>query len=193
MTMGGLPVGFLHWPDFEKHKQAIIDLCLANEKQNTVESDVGTSIKNNLWESKFDFLNGHTELSELNTWLTMATNDFVNVVNNREHKLGIIESWAHVTRPGGYHGPHRHPTSTWSGIFYVDADDYSDGAASNMFFNHFTMPRLPGYEFFEEQIEIQFKPGLLVIFPSTMLHYAKPYLGKDRRIVIAFNSFVFKQ
>jgi uncharacterized protein (TIGR02466 family) len=191
ITMGGIPVGVTEWEEFEQHKQTIIDICLQEEKPNTIESGVAPGIKTNMWESNFDFLTKHSELAELNTWMNITVNRFVNFVNGKEHRMAITESWAHVTRPNGYHGPHRHPGSTWSGIFFVDADYTED--SGTMLFNHFNMPRMPGYEFFEEDTEIIFKPGALVIFPSTMMHYAKPYLGKDKRIVIAFNSLVFKQ
>lgn len=190
ISAGAIPIGAIGWEGFETHRQQIIDFCLSKETPNTIESNIGVDIKNNLWESDFNFLN-NPELSALNNWLNVTITDFVSTINRQQHRLGITESWAHVTRPGGFHGPHRHPWSTWSGIFYVYADDESK--ASNTFFNYFDMPQLPGYEFFEEQFEIPFKPGLLVIFPSTMLHYAKPYLGNDKRIVISFNSVVFKQ
>lgn len=190
LTVGGLPIGGIEWEDFELYRQQIIDFCLSKEKVNTIESNVGVGIKNNLWESDFNFLN-NPELQPLNNWLNVTITEFISTINRKQHRVGITESWAHVARPNGFHGPHRHPWATWSGIFYVYADDETNG--SNVFFNHFNLPRLPGYEFFEEQITIPFKAGSLVIFPSTMLHYAKPYLGNDKRIVISFNSVVFKQ
>lgn len=183
--VGGIPIGRANWDEFDRCKESIIQLCLQKEKPNTVESNVGINLKNNLWESTFDFLQ-HPELLELSTWMHTTTSAFINKVNNVEHQIAITESWAHVTRPNGYHGPHRHPWSTWSGIFYVFADTPS--VANNTFLNQFNMPVVPGYEFFEEEFQIEFKAGSLVIFPSTMLHYAKPYLGNDKRIVISFNS-----
>jgi len=166
----------------------LVNTCLESEKPNTVESGVGTQIKNNLWESEFNFLEQKQELNPLKTWMEIATADFVNYINKTNYKILITESWAHVTRPGGFHGPHRHTLSAWSGIFYVYADDESTGV--NWFFNHFSLPPIKGYEFFSEQYKVNFCAGKLVIFPSTMLHYAEPYLGKDKRIVIAFNSTV---
>lgn len=187
-SVGQLPIGNAVWPDFEKHKQSIIDLCLLNEKANTIESGVGVPIKNNLWESDFNFLTVHPEVQELSSWMSKTLADFSSTVNRRNQRCAITSSWAHVTRPNGYHGPHRHPYSTWSGIFYVYADD--EKSAHNTFHNFFDLPRIPGYEFWEETFLIPFKAGSLVIFPSTMLHYATPYLGKDYRIVISFNSVV---
>jgi uncharacterized protein (TIGR02466 family) len=185
---GSIPIGTSAWPEFDQHRNTIIDVCLANEKPNQIESNIGSPIKTNLWESKFDFLQAHPELSALHTWMHQSVSEFVSNINKKQYHLAITESWAHVTRPGGSHGPHRHPYSTWSGIFYVDADMPDSG--QNVFFNHFDMPKVLGYDFFEEQFEVNFMPGTLVLFPSTMMHYAKPYLGNDRRIVISFNSVV---
>jgi uncharacterized protein (TIGR02466 family) len=183
--VGSIPIARSFWKEFDQHKNAIVDLCLRQEKTNVIESNIAVDLKQNMWESNFNFLS-QPSLTELNTWMHSVTSDFVSNVNNKSHRIAITESWAHVTRPSGYHGPHRHPWSTWSGIFYVYADDPS--VANNTFLNQFNMPVIPGYEFFEEEMQIEFKAGSLVIFPSTMLHYAKPYLGNDKRIVISFNS-----
>lgn len=183
--VGGIPIARIAWDKFHNVRDNIIQFCLSQEKPNTIESNIAVNLKNNLWESSFDFLQ-QAEMLELSAWMHYTSSDFVSTVNQKQHQVAITESWAHVTRPGGYHGPHRHPWSTWSGIFYVYADDES--VANNTFLNHFNMPRVAGYEFFEEEMQIEFKEGSLVIFPSTMLHYAKPYLGKDKRIVISFNS-----
>jgi len=189
-AVGMIPIGEFKWDDFDQHKQKIIDLCLAQEKPNVIESKVGAGIKQNLWESKFTFLEDHDELTELRLWFNQTLAYFASTINKKDHSVAIRESWAHVTRPHGWHGPHRHPYSVWSGIFYVDADQIE--GSHNTFFNHFDLPRVPGYEFWDEQFDIKFKPGHLVIFPSTMLHYAPPYLGNDRRIVISFNSLVMR-
>lgn len=189
--VGAIPIGSAMWSDFEKNKQTIIDLCLSQEKPNTIESNIGTPIKGNMWESKFGFLESNPELKDLKIWCNTVLANFLHTINHRPQQPLITESWCHVTSPGGFHGPHRHPWSTWSGIFYVSADEEEN--AYNSFHNFFDLPQLPGYEFWEETFVVPFKPGQLVIFPSTMLHYAKPYPGKDKRIVISFNSIVLKQ
>lgn len=187
-AVGAVPIGQYKWDQFDNFKQQVIDVCLAQEKPNVVESGIGEPIKNNLWESPFNFLDSDTNLIELKMWMLQALTTFGNTVSKSNYRFAITESWAHVTRPNGFHGPHRHPRSVWSGIFYVDADSTSN--AHNTFFNHFALPRIPGYEFWNEQFDIRFEPGVLTLFPSTMLHYAPPYLGNDKRIVIAFNSIV---
>lgn len=186
-AIGAVPIGSFYWDKFPQNKQSLIDICLAQEKPNVVESNVAYNIKSNLWESKFNFLED-PRLTELKLWMLDTLQFFSKTVNKRDHLFAITESWAHVTRTNGWHGPHRHPTSTWSGIFCIDTDSLDN--AHNTFFNHFHLPRLPGYEFWDEQFDVKFLPGKLTIFPSTMLHYAPPYLGNGRRIVLAFNSIV---
>lgn len=186
-TAGGIPIGLIDWREFEIYKSDIINFCLNRYKPNLIESNIAVGVKQNLWESKFDFLE-QPELSKLKIWLTITLNDFVNTLNRSNYHTAITESWAHVTELHGHHQPHRHPQSLWSGIFYVQQEDINSG--KNIFFNYFSLPKVPGYDFFCDQFEIDIVPGRLVLFPSSMLHYANSYLGTDKRIVIAFNSII---
>lgn len=185
LNVGAVPIGIYDWDQFQDYKRLIIDYCLLNEKSNTVESNIAPEVKHNLWESDFNFLS-KPHLHELNNWITLTTRLFVNTVNNSNYHVAITDSWAHITENGGHHEPHRHLNSSWSGIFYIQQEDLNSG--KNIFFNYNSMPNIKGYEFYNEQFTIDIKPGRLVIFPSTMLHYAKPYLGTDKRIVVAFNA-----
>ena len=180
-SVGNIPILTIDWPEFNNHKDDIVNVCLSNEKENTIDSGIAVNLKNNIWESDLNFLD---KLPALNKWFIDTTQDFLREINNKEFKVHIMESWAHVTRENGWHGPHRHQYHTWSGIFHVSADRPENGA--NTFFNHFSMPIQPEYSFFSEDFDIKFKPGQLILFPSTMMHYAKPYVGKER-IVIAYN------
>jgi uncharacterized protein (TIGR02466 family) len=185
LNVGSTPIGIYDWTSFQKHKTSIVDYCLLNEKSSTIESDIAPEVKHNLWESDFNFLN-RPELIELTKWITVTTKDFINSINHSNYHIAITDSWAHVTSTTGHHEPHRHTNASWSGLFYVQQGDIDSG--KNIFFNYHTMPDIKGYEFYNEQFTIDIKPGRLVIFPSTMLHYAKPYLGTDKRIIISFNS-----
>lgn len=187
LTAGGIPIGLIDWLDFNQHKDNIINFCLKNYKPNTIESNIAVRAKNNLWESDFSFLE-NKELSALKCWITIVLNKFVNQVNQSNYHVVLTESWAHVTNADGYHHPHRHPNSVWSGIFYIQQDDVDSG--KNIFFNYYSLPKIPGYDFFCDQFEVDIVPGRLVLFPSSMLHYATSYLGTDQRIVIAFNSII---
>ena len=109
-----------------------------------------------------------------------------------------MESWFHVTKPGGYFGPHNHPMHTWSGVYCVahgGDDPESDSgkltminphSTSTMFIDLATANWKPPYHMGNRMFRLS--PGDLVLFPSWMLHEVLPYEGDDVRITVAFNA-----
>lgn len=107
------------------------------------------------------------------------------------------ESWFHVTRRGGYFGPHNHPMHSWSGVYCVSHDgddpDSDSGKLSfidptalfNMYIDFATVNMKPPYHMGTRMYRLG--PGDLVLFPSWMLHEVTPYEGDDVRITVAFN------
>jgi uncharacterized protein (TIGR02466 family) len=184
VNLGEIPLGYF---DYDSSKLDLIkQYCLSNEKPNTIESLINSTAKSNLWESTFNILDAQ-ELSNLKIWLTTTSQEFVNQLNNiRPYKFVITESWAHVTRNHGYHLPHRHNHSTWSGIFYVSSGNYESG--QNSIYNPYYIERKTGLDFMDDRFVVEFKPGRLVLFPSMLMHDAVPYVGEEPRIVIAFNA-----
>jgi hypothetical protein len=186
INLGIIPIALVDCPNFDKHKSALKEYCLKNEKANTVESGVAITAKNNLWESKFDFLEAdNMSLNQLKLWITSVAQEFINDVNKTNHRFLITESWAHVTRQHGYHEPHRHTHCTWSGIFYVDSDLPASGA--NSIFLPYYIEHRPGTEFSFDKFDVEFESGRLVLFPSMLMHNAQSFHGNER-IVIAFNG-----
>lgn len=107
------------------------------------------------------------------------------------------EAWFHVTRKGGYFGPHNHPLHAWSGVYCVahDGDDpQSDSGKLTMINPHSTstmyfdmaMARMKR-PFSMGNLMLRLSPGDLVLFPSWLLHEVLPYDGDDLRITVAFN------
>jgi uncharacterized protein (TIGR02466 family) len=185
ILLGKIPLLISDWEDFRLYKEKIINVCLQLEKQNTVESNISVQTKKNLWESDFDFLEVTNELIDLKLWLIKESESMINKINNNNYKVAITESWAHVTRPNGYHIPHYHNNSTWSGIFYVDSDTEEQG--NNWYLPYF-IERKPGLDFAEDRFSSKFVPGRLILFPSMLMHDAEPYQGKNARILIGFNA-----
>jgi len=183
--LGKIPLLTSQWDAFDTNKQAIVDLCMQLEIPNTVESNVAPNAKSNLWESKFDFLEKHQPVSALKLWLLQETTALINSFNNSSYNAIITESWAHVTRSGGYHKPHQHNNSTWSGIFHVDTE-FNKGGSNNWYLPYY-MERKLGLEFADDRFTINCTPGTLILFPSMLLHDADTYYGNSPRIAIAFN------
>jgi uncharacterized protein (TIGR02466 family) len=189
ILLGKIPLLINDWNNFDHYKNSIIQTCILNEKPNIIESNVSPYAKKNLWESKFDFLESHKSLNELKLWLMSESEKLINTFNNSNYRIIITESWAHVTRNGGYHRPHCHNNSTWSGIFYISTSEESNTGNNNWYLPYY-MERKAGLEFADDRFTSLFVPGRLILFPSMLLHDAEPYYGKDPRIVISFNSIL---
>lgn len=114
-------------------------------------------------------------------------------------KLQIAnEAWFHVTRRGGFFGPHNHPLHSWSGVYCVchHGDDPDSDSGKLTFINPFSTNTM-----FMDMATAKFRPpfspahrmmrleaGQLVLFPSWLLHEVMPYEGDDVRITVAFNA-----
>ena len=111
-----------------------------------------------------------------------------------------VQAWANVNTLGHANVCHYHPGSFWSGTYYVDdggcAADPSLGGELEML-----DPRGPGPGMYAPALKfagedgasvgaaetIRPKPGLMVLFPSWLMHQVRPYRGTRTRISIAFN------
>ncbi len=184
--LGKIPLLTSKWEKFEENKNVIVETCLQAEIPNTIESNIAVNAKSNLWESSFDFLEKQSIINNLKLWLIEESTLLINNFNNSNYKMIITESWAHVTRYGGYHSPHYHPNSTWSGIFYVDTEINKGG--NNNWYLPYYMERKLGLDFADDQFTVKCEPGNLILFPSMLLHDADLYTGTNPRIVISFNS-----
>jgi uncharacterized protein (TIGR02466 family) len=99
-----------------------------------------------------------------------------------------IYAWANVNRAGDFNKMHVHPASTWSGTYYVDSGDPTNGAAPLHLFDPCparTVSFLPNVV--HESVYIHPKAGLMVLFPSYVPHMVFPHEGTGTRISIAFN------
>jgi uncharacterized protein (TIGR02466 family) len=107
--------------------------------------------------------------------------------------------WANINRSGHGNEFHSHPGSFWSAVYYVDdggidADPALGGELE------FMDPRGPGPAMYAPNLAfgkfglsvganetIRPRAGLLVMFPSWILHQVRPYGGTSTRISIAMN------
>jgi uncharacterized protein (TIGR02466 family) len=99
--------------------------------------------------------------------------------------------WVNLLKTGGQHSGHIHPHSIISGTFYVDVPRGS-GAI------RFEDPRLPlmmvapprdkdGPEDLQSFVQVQPRPGLLLMWESWLRHEVLPGTGRGERLSISFN------
>jgi uncharacterized protein (TIGR02466 family) len=92
--------------------------------------------------------------------------------------------WVNLLKGGGHHSGHIHPHSILSGTLYVEVPAGS-GAI------RFEDPRLPlmmaAPRRQESFLEVQPRPGLLLLWESWLRHEVLPGTGRGERLSISFN------
>ena len=109
-------------------------------------------------------------------------------------------TWFHVTRRHGFFVSHNHALASWSAVYCVKDGMDPAGAASGGVLRLFD-PRTgadayvdPANQrlrapFIVGDLELQLRPGQLVVFPSYLFHEVTPYDGPDVRITVATNCW----
>lgn len=109
-----------------------------------------------------------------------------------------INAWVNINPPGSSNALHGHPGAYWSAVYYVDDGDAGPDDGGALFFQdpRGVLPAMhdPLLRFRVEgcltagYIEsIRPTPGLLVVFPSWLLHAVDPFHGPRPRVSVAFN------
>ncbi len=167
------------------------DLILEREKttQSAVKSNVGG------WQSQIDFLNWEgsavaTLGRYLGTAVEMATKQLPLVAPNVKIEFDLV-AWAAVNRKGNYNTSHVHPMATWSGVYYVDpGDEPRSGLGAVLEFEHpiqaMVMNFFPGL--LPSTLLVRPEAGLVILFPSSLVHNVRMYQGERPRICVPFNA-----
>ena len=107
--------------------------------------------------------------------------------------LKITQSWVNKCFPGEAHHKHAHTNSVISGVFYINADPSTD----KIFFDKGTYDplQLEPVDFNLWNSTSWYFPvttGMLVLFPSNLLHFVDAVEGsneRDVRMSLSFNTF----
>jgi uncharacterized protein (TIGR02466 family) len=120
----------------------------------------------------------------------------------KDLEIDFPDSWYHITNAGGFHDAHLHHGCSWCGIFYLQVGQSdgpgkrSEGAPNGGSRFYSPLDRGGGYRdagnrYLVPALDLPIENGLLLIFPSYLLHSGLPYQGQIDRIVIAFNAQCF--
>ena len=99
----------------------------------------------------------------------------------------IIGCWSVRLRRGGFHVNHIHPEGWVSSAYYASVPDEVDDSTQRSGWLKFGEPRfaVPGLGPF---LEVQPKPGRLVLFPSYLWHGTNSLRGDTPRISVPFDA-----
>jgi len=145
------------------------------------------------WHSEADFFlrkeEGHRELAKRIARAVREATEEMAASDPKSWTLGF-DGWINVNEPGSYNAPHDHPGAFWSGVYYV-AVPAKSGAIELI------DPRptpaaqaLLQTRMFASAAQVKPKPGLMIIFPSSLKHWVQPNAAAEDRISIAFNATV---
>ena len=158
-----------------------------NKCETTAIKNSGNSYSNNFYALDDNSMKRIKEFSNkcLNTYFEKIYSPLSN------SKLRITQSWINYTNLNEYHHPHAHTNSIISGVFYVSADKEFDKitfAKNN--YQQIEIEYKKANDYNTNEIDIKVGTNELILFPSSLLHYVPPTTNKNKRISIAFNSFV---
>ena len=104
----------------------------------------------------------------------------------------IANGWINVNPSGAYNAPHDHPGAFWSGTYYIQVPDDTEGHGGAI---EFLSPHKPlqGLGILRSPItadrfRFRPKPGTVLIFPASILHWVHPNDSEQDRVTIAFNG-----
>jgi uncharacterized protein (TIGR02466 family) len=185
------PIGRFKVPECEPVNRELQRVIL--EKEKIEASDNYANVGG--WHSRADVFEWPcAEVGVLKGWILEAVRHMVAASTEKGLPRGMLglKAWANVARHGHYHRIHNHPSSAWSGVYYVTAGGDVPGAPLSGVLElcdprPFTeMVAAPGNPFGQRAI---FRPeaGMMVLFPSWLYHFVNPFYGEGERISIAFN------
>lgn len=185
------PIGRFRVPSAESVNQQLRTAILRQEA--TRGSDDHANVGG--WHSPADLLDWPDPgISTLKAWIVEAVSHVVSVTTEGKPVGGMysITAWANVSRRGNYHRMHNHPSSAWSGVYYVDSGGDAPGVPLSGVLElcdprpYTEMVPTPGSPFGQRAI-FRSEPGTFVIFPGWLYHFVNPFQGDGARISVAFN------
>jgi uncharacterized protein (TIGR02466 family) len=144
------------------------------------------------------FSNGHIITMPQLESLRNFIKDTVQTLHQSVGLAGDLEftnSWFSINRQHSYHEAHNHCPDIWSGVYYVQANQ-ADAAIS--FVNKtlidtgwpYTATKTANTDFVSNQVNCPVESGLLLVFPSYLVHKVNQQEADSERITIAFNMSV---
>ena len=147
--------------------------------------------------SKNTYIMDEPECAELKKYVLGEVLDFAqNTLCYDYPEYVFSQTWVSWKEPGQYHTAHTHPNSMISGVFFygyaeekTPAIDFMrpTGASHQPYVQARKKPDLRDSQFAWERFSINFKPGLLLIFPSHFMHSVPPNETQYTRKSVSMN------
>jgi uncharacterized protein (TIGR02466 family) len=146
-----------------------------NSKYNLAKNPVTDALQKFIWDSTLEYF----------LFLGIAKEHIDNL------RLGVM--WANVNTKHSQHSAHIHPNAYYSGVYYVKAPKnsgkiiFTDPKNSIRSFELTPSERGKHSDAMVRQIEVEPEAGMLLLFPSWLVHEVQQHFIDDERISISFN------
>lgn len=188
------PVKFVRrrLPDPEEPNRELLKLVREMEKANKdLTTDYRENNPLNVDQPGANWLRGHVNAAVIDYLKSLGVDYPVN---------WQIHAWANVNRMGDYHDPHNHPHSYLSGTYYIkmpsEASMKRGGRRGDLrpgritFYDPrtgFNMGSIKGDPYVEPEFTVLPEPGLLLMWPASLMHFVHPNLSDETRVSLSFN------
>ena len=136
------------------------------------------------------------ECIHLKTYILDLTKEFGKALGYTYDSYKFGQSWISLKHPGQHHTMHTHPNSLISGVLYFGEPEEktpairfhksSLGLQANVIRPSIT-PDKRNLKYAWEQFDVEFSPGLLLLFPSYLHHSVPVNKSNSTRCSLAFN------
>ena len=160
-----------------------INFILENENKVQINNyNTKVSTNKNILDSE--------ELKDIKNEINNFLYNYKNIVLNTDNKfeLYITQSWISYMKDNYFHNQHNHLNSFVSGVLYIQAQD-------NIMFltdkNNFFELKVKQFNNFNSQsFNMNVQTGDIILFPSHLTHLVPHKINKNKRISLAFNTFI---
>lgn len=141
------------------------------------------------WQSAQD-MQKYPEFAALVDIVKATAREICDSLTITYRELEITGCWANVSAPGYPHRQHLHPNNYLSGAYYVQT-----GAGADSISFHDPRPQAglvvpPARDQNRanpDQVTLDVRDGMLVMFPAWLTHSVGPNMSRDTRVSVAFN------
>ena len=147
-------------------------------------------------KSTYDFWEENKNIPEIHTMKSIFEDESKPIISkffNDDKNISIRRGWLNANRPGEAEQPHHHGNSNMIGVFYIQTPENSGGL---MFIDPRGSTAMTSTEFENYNGKIQSgraykrivpKEGLLIFFPSHLIHYVETNQSRMTRLSLACN------
>ena len=156
----------------------------------------GVDVANYGDRSSNSYLLDEPECKGLKTFILGVAKTYGDMLAYDYKSYRFGQSWLSYKHPGQHHTQHTHPNSLISGVFYFDQPEEKTpairlhkmmGGFNTSYISPKRVNDKRNLKYAWEHFDIQFNPGLFLMFPSYLHHSVPLNKSKTTRCSVAFN------